>query len=321
MIEAGDRDSILSESEAICALLPYAIFLEQSGQRGMVNTIVRAARASQTHFFMDPINPCIATLFEKRSSPSLNRVIALVSPHLRWENNGRGKKMVVRWAAAASAVLDTEEIGQSVVDTLLQIAFVDSLRQRVPIEAWAWMNKRPSLPPVCRGRCLGTTPSVVRYVRGLGNFEILKSYLLLVWSEWDCVYLDGLEEMMILTEEEFGGIGRMWGHREDLIKRLDHILGQLDRGSDYLARHNVWLDDILIDLAKRDYQRLKGVLVEMDRKTLTRAFPLKLISGRSTHALGCVQNPTQLLVVHYLFCARDFTFGKLSTYHSPEFTH
>ena len=105
------------------------------------------------------------------------------------------------------------------------------------MEIWAWLKKQPILPPVCLGRRCGTTPDTVRHVRGLGNFEILKSYLLLVWSEWDDLCIDGLNEMEIAIREEFGGI---WvrGHREDLVKRLDYVLGRLGFGLGYLEQYN-----------------------------------------------------------------------------------
>ena len=267
MASAGDRDLILSKDQAICALLPYAISLEKGGQHGMVTAIMRAARASASRSFMDPIGPCVSMLFQTSSSPSLNRIIILLSPYIRWEVMVHGEGAVVRWAAAALAVPDTVEVCQSVVDALLQIASIESLRPHIPIEIWAWMKKRPFLPPVCWGRCWGTTPRVVRHVRGLGDFEILKSYFLLVWSEWDSLYGVDLSEMKTSIKEEFGGIG-MRDHRQDLIKRLGHILGQLDQQSDHLTRHNPRLNDKLIRLAKRNYQELEGVLVVVDRETM-----------------------------------------------------
>jgi hypothetical protein len=95
--------------------------------------------------------------------------------------------MVAGWAVAASAVPYTEEAGQSVVDILLHIASVDSLRPHIPTGIWTWLNKRPSLPPKCVGRSRGSSGDVVRQVRALRDTEILKSYLLLVLSEWDCI--------------------------------------------------------------------------------------------------------------------------------------
>lgn len=67
----------------------------------------------------------------------------------------------------------------------------------------------------------------------------------------------------------------MWRHREDLTKRLDHVLRQLDRGTDYLAQHNPELDDESIQKAKGQYRKLERVLADVERETmytLTRTF-------------------------------------------------
>lgn len=255
MIEAGNQAAILSKNQAICALLPYAIFLEKGGQQGMVDTIVYAARASKKHWFMDPVTSYIATLFGK---PSLDRVITLVSPHLHWGHGLLGGKMVVEWAAAALAASDTEEISQSMVDTLLQIVSIDSLQPYIPCEVWTQLKKQPPLPPLSQGQYWGTTLGAVHYVRRLGDLEIIKSYFLLVWSEWNRLCADGMDEMEALIKEEFSG-SEMQSHRKDLIKRLDCVLRQLDQGPDYLdGRH--------IQLAKWDYGRLRAVLLEVNRE-------------------------------------------------------
>ena len=98
-------------------------------------------------------------------------------------------------------------------------------------------NKWLTYPfPDCLGQRRGSSGDVVHQVQALGDVEILKSYLLLVWSEWD--YIDnqqsgGLTKMLITLREDFSGIW-MWCHQQDLIEWLDHILGQLDRGLNHL---------------------------------------------------------------------------------------
>ncbi|KAF9778327.1 hypothetical protein BJ322DRAFT_493708 [Thelephora terrestris] len=266
-IEADDSALITSKREAVCALLPYAIFLEQGDRQGMVAAIIRAAKASKTCWFFNPVGSYITALFGKPSSSSLNWLLTIVSPHIDWENKVDGENAVVRWAAAASAVPDTEEVRQSVVDTLLQIASIHSLRPHIPIEIWAWLKKRPSLPPVCSGRSRGTTADTIRYVRGLGDFEIVKSYFLLVWSEWDDLCIGGLDEMETSIREEFGGIG-MWGHREDLIGWLDYVLERLGRGLEYLEQHNPQVKQYRVEAAGGQYRKLKEVLVDADGETM-----------------------------------------------------
>jgi len=71
-----------------------------------------------------------------------------------------------------------------VVDTLLQIASEDELVPSIPAGVWTWLTKGPSLPRICMGRHIGARPRVVKTVRALKDVEVLKSYLLVVWSEW-----------------------------------------------------------------------------------------------------------------------------------------
>ena len=84
--------------------------------------------------------------------------------------------------------------------------------------------------------------------------------------------------MQVSIREDLGGVG-MWRHREDLIKRADHILGQLDRGLGYLARHKQDFRRPNIYRAEGQYEELKRVLLEVHggvMNTLTRT-PPKLI--------------------------------------------
>lgn len=309
MLEAGERISLVSKREAICALLPYAIFLGQGGQQGMVNTIFRIARASRICWFVDPIGPYITTLFEKPSSPFLDWVITLASPHIDWESIVSGGNTVVRWAAAASAVPITEEVSQSVVDTLLQIASIYSLRQHIPIGIWAYLKRRPTLPPVCLGRSRGTTPDTVRHVRGLGDFEILKSYFLLVWSEWDDLCIDGLNEMEISIEEDFSGIW-MWDHQEDMLNRLDYVLERLCLGLECLEQHNPQVMEYRIEAAQGQYGKLKEALLRVDRetvKTLARKPPNRVLFNKRSDSHGFMQNliPPSFKFVFCLFRVCD----------------
>ena len=231
MVEAEGHLPLRSRRKAITALLPHAVWQERKGQPEMLNTILRAARASKAMWFMwCYVNQFPSTLFLEASP----RAIVLVSPHFDWRRlRGRGD-LVQLWAATASAVPYTEEVAQGVVDTLLQIASVGELVRYIPAHVWSWLTKRPSLPPVCEGHYDGTHAHVVEVVRGLRDIEILKSYLLLVWSEWDTPA--GCDEMCTSIREDFSGIG-MGHHRAELIRRLDHVLGQLDRGLEYLIQH------------------------------------------------------------------------------------
>ena len=252
-------DSILSERRALAALFPYAIRLEQDGQKSMANAILRAWTSNSMKSVWDRIGPHIVRLLGKSSTPSLHHAIPLIFPKIPWDDGLRDGNTVMGWDSAASKDPYTEKAGQDVVNLLLLFAHTESLLPHIPIEIWTWLKKRPSLPPVCQGRLRGTTPDIVRHIRGLGDIEILKSYFLVVWSEWDSIYPFGLSEMDISIREDFDGI-EMKRHRRDLIERLDHILERLE----YFEQRSP-LHKNRAQRRKEQYGKLKGVLLEVDR--------------------------------------------------------
>jgi len=266
MVKSADQELIRSKHKAISVLFPYVVRLEQSGKQRMVDMSLRAAMAlNSEEFIWHRAKPLIMRLSNTQSPLSLDWLITLASPHVSWHEEPYDGNMVTRWAEAASALPYAEDVGKSVVDTLLHIASVDTLQPHIPVGIWAWLKEQPSLPPECSGRSRGTSGDVVRQVRALGDAEILKSYLLLVWSEWDRIddeQSGGLTEMEVSIREYFSGI-EMWRHREDLIKRLDHVLEQLDRGLDHLQRHKPSLEIHDISRAKVQYNELKRVLLDV----------------------------------------------------------
>ena len=249
-----------SKRKAISALFPYAVRLAQDGERGMIDSISRVASKSMSGEFMwHRIKPYITTLFDESSPPYLNQAIALASPCASWAKGPYTQSKVARWAAAALATPHSEEVRQSVIHALLQIALNNSLRPHIPTEIWAWLKSQPPLQPVCKRRARGTTPDAVRHIRELGDIEILKPYLLLAWSEWTRHCDSGIAEMETAIREDFCGITARC-HREDLTQRLDHILGEL--------RRRPWEHGYHIERAERQYGRLKEVLQEVDRSAL-----------------------------------------------------
>ena len=256
----------------------------------MVGILLRAVMASNPEgFIWDRAGPLLMRLSETASPPSLDWVITLLSPHAPWHSEKCDESMVVRWAKAASTMSYTEEVGCSVVDTLPHIASVDSLRSHIPIEIWAWLKRQPSLPPQCPGRSRGSSGDVVRRVRSLRDIGILKSYLFLVWSEWDFIdsqKFGGLTEMQVSIREDFKGI-EMWRHRQDLIERLDQVLRQLDGELDGFKQYKPSVDIDHISQAKVRCSELKRVLVEVDTEAtndLGRESPRLIFWGPLTHA-------------------------------------
>ena len=266
MVKAADPSPICDRHKAITAFFPYAARQVRGGQDKMLNTFLRTARASRRRGFVwHRIRLPVATLLNGESPVSLKRAVILASPHLPWWNPTIDGDFVRLWAAAARAVPYTRDIGQCVVDTLLLIASQEPLRPHIPADMWLWLNKRPLLPPTCTGGPRGTERDVVQTVRGLGDVEILTSYLLVVWSEWGCIYAGGLEEMCASIREDFNGIG-MVGRRKDLLQRLDRILGRLDLGLGSTQQHEQGLGEDDIRSMKGQYGWLREVLLEVDKE-------------------------------------------------------
>ena len=272
MVEATDLGALYSKREAISTLFIYVI-LEQGRQERMANAISHALRASDTWNF---IKPYTSMLFFGPNTFSMNSLIVLLSPYIYWANEYHSKGDVIRWAAAASSVPYTEEVGRDVVGALLQISMCDSLRPHTPIEIWRWLKKHSTLPPVYREQGMNITGNAVRYIRELGDIEIFKSFFILAWSESS--YICDENHTKNSLREDFCGIG-MWGHRKDLVERLDRIL----------------LDDQ--SGRSRPYEELKTVLLEVETeaaKTLTRTMPKLLFFCKyaDSRKWGRTQNRT-----------------------------
>ena len=312
MAQAEDPDQIESKHKAIFTLFPYAVQQEQSGDNRMVDALLAIIKVPSSRIFMFMAQP-IAMLLGKADPNFPNRLMTLMSPYADWELVSN-TDTVTQWAAAASAVPYTEEVCQSVVDTLLHIASVAKLQPHIPTNIWAWLKKQPSLPPVCYGRWEGAQCGVVRRVRELGDVEILEAYFLLVWSEWNVIYPDGLTEMCTSIREDLCGIG-MGRHREVLVGRLDHVLGQLDSGSGHLRQHNPILNEYHIQTARGDYRELKEVLLEMDREALEilTSTPLRL-----TNLFGLLTTAdTHRIPLDVRLCAPSSVSVVARSRHSP----
>ena len=261
MAESGDPYQIQSKRKALTAFFPYAVWMEKGGECRTMDAFLSATKVSGPGTSLwGAITPFISTLFEAAS----DQTVVLTSPRVPWDREPDATRAVTRWASAASEVPCTDEVGRIVVDALLSIASVDCLRPHIPIDIWSWLNKRPTLPHVCLGRSAGTRKYVVRCVRKLKDVEILKSYFLLVWSEWDHItYPEALSEMRMTIKKEFKGV-EMEDHRKDLIKHLDYVLQQLNQGLGYLRQHKLWIEQDDVQRAKAQYQTFRQDLLQMD---------------------------------------------------------
>ena len=101
----------------------------------------------------------------------------------------------------------------------------------------------------------------------------------------------------------------MCHHREDLIRRLDHVLKRLGRGSEYLKRHKPWIDEYHILTGKGEYGRLREVLLEVEREAMNTLIRALLDSFLFNEFTDRAQNPTRPFPVLCLFRVCDCGFG------------
>ena len=225
MVDAADPNLIQSRRKAISVLFPYAVHLARCGQREMLNAFSRVSRASDSrHFMWCRVKPFTMILFDKPNPPPLNWVLGLISPGILLHNQPHNNSAVA-WPATAHSY--TCEVDRSVVDEVLRVAFVTP-----------WRRTRAE-------------ESAVRQVRALGATGVLRSYLLVLWSDWYYSrYPDeDFTEMEISIREDFSGIG-MWGYREDLIKCLDRALEELEPWG-WTAGHPGELKRLLLEVDGR----------------------------------------------------------------------
>jgi len=253
---------IRSRRKALTALFPHAVSLEKEGQHEMFGVFLEVTRVSAGRGLMwFYIELFLSALLDADAPVRLKRAAILTSPCIPWWHFKNDEHLIQLWAAAASAVPYTDDIGQSVVDTLLQIACWKS--PPIPPRMWSWLDRRPTLPPICSGRYWGTKRAVFQTVRALGDIETLTSYLLLVWSEWDFVMPRGFNDMCTSIQEDFGGEG-MGYHRKDLLRRLGHVLRELERGLKHIRQFKPRLEEDNIRRRQGQYGRLKEILLEVD---------------------------------------------------------
>jgi len=262
-------------------------------------------------FLWHHIEPLMATLFDEPSTPSLDWAITLVSPYLDWSSHHFNQNTVTRWSSAVLttlAVPHMEEAHRGVVITLLRIASVDTLRRYIPVSIWSWSYKQTSSPPPWLIHGVRTR-KVLRQVRALGDIEILKSYLLLVWFiSWGSFKDSAVPEVCTSIREDFNGIG-MGHHRKELIERLSNVLWELEWDED------IWCSAAVTSFGiwtpKKQYRRLERVLLEVDREAtniLTRtpsgfAILLDLLTLVDTYRISLdfyVQPPSPMSVTSCL---------------------
>jgi len=102
----------------------------------------------------------------------------------------------------------------------------------------------------------------MKAVRGLGNIEILTSYLLIAWSEERVLWNSGLEEMCAVLREDFGEVG-MSRHRFDLLQRLNQTFWRFDHWLDPPERFDPDRMPCRREEITGHYGKLQDILLEM----------------------------------------------------------
>ena len=258
---AHDQDTHYRNRKAIAALFPYTVWQERYRQHPETfNAFLHAANALGSYGFLwHCVQPFMKTLLNDTSNVSLTRAAMFASPYIHWRR-WDFRDLVQAWVATASTIPKEKELAPSVVDALLQIASSDLLPPGNHGDVWSWLTLRPSLPPICKGRYWGRHPDVMQQVRGLKDIEILKSYLLVVWSEWD--FLWDLSTTCECIREEFSGVEAN-SHRAELVQRLDEVIEELDKGLEYLQRDRPGLREGGLQRRKGQYEELRRILKEI----------------------------------------------------------
>ena len=114
---------------------------------------------------------------------------------------------------------------------------------------------------------------VIHHVRGLGDIEILTSFLLLLWSEW--VYHDnsGIQPTQVTIREDFDGTG-LERNRKELMERLDHILEELNQETEHFRKYRREVVGTHVFYAKIEYKALRETLLELE-KEVTSTLPVR----------------------------------------------
>ena len=211
------------------------------------------------------IRPVIPKLLAEGSPAALRRGTLLALPHLElaWLDSEEPREFIELWISAADAVGDGEDVCQAVVDVLLQMAFFHSVRAHIVPGAWTWLNKRPALPPRCRGRLLCSIGSnVLPAVRAREDIQLLTSYLITMWSEWDCAGEWAFEGMCEALWDEFCGSddGEVVECRKDLLGRLNLVLAELGKGLGHLRVRHPDMQPDEFEVIRERYRELKRIL-------------------------------------------------------------
>ena len=258
----------------LASILPFALKKAEGGDTSLLDEILLAVRRfpKESGWVRSHIGTIINETLLGWDSEVRTRIVVCALPYLEhtWVHIEDKKDFVDNWLSAATRLKYTPEIGRNVVEVLLRMACVYQWRLHITPGAWRWLKRRPQLPPVCLARsscCSDLGP--ISAVKSLNDPELLKEYLVVVWSEWDWLAPWVCSYMCTAVRESFGG-EEMRGHRDELRGRLLTIQKRLDLGLDHLRKEGSEMLDDYFQSTKEAYEALLETLSEMEPPPISR---------------------------------------------------
>ena len=257
----------------LTCIFSYAVIAAEGGDTRLLDEVLLAVRRSSqgSSWVRRHISLLINGTLTGWSDVRL-RITLCALPYLEdaWFHAADKYPFILRWESAASHIKSTQETGQSVVEVLLRMACAYQWRPHITTEAWKWLKRRPQLPPVCRARSLCCNDlGAISKVESLRDTEILKDYLIVVWSEWDWLAPWVCSYMCDVIRKRFRG-ERKRGHRDELRDRLVHIQKQLDLGLDHLRKQGSEMSVAYFRPTKEAYEALLETLSEVESLQISR---------------------------------------------------
>jgi len=68
--------------------------------------------------------------------------------------------------------------------------------------------------------------SAIATIRRLGGIELLTSYFIVFWSEWNLIGWYACDQVCTIIKDNFSG-DEMAVHRDELLRRLNFVRGRL----------------------------------------------------------------------------------------------
>lgn len=268
------KDSKKPADKPLASILPYALTKAEGGDPSLLDEILLAVRRfpQEIGWVRSSIGPMVYETLSGWDSGLPTRAVLCALPYLEhtWFHIEDKEDFIDNWLSAAARLEYTQEIGRNVVEVLLRMASVYQWRLHITLEAWRWLKKRPQLPPVClaRSSCCKDLGGVSA-VKSLNDPELLKEYLVVVWSEWDWLAPWVCSYMCTAVRESFGG-EEMQVHRDELRGRLLTIQKRLDLGLGNLRKEGSEMPDDYFQSTKEAYEGLLETLSEMEAPPISR---------------------------------------------------